>query len=153
MENLWIRWMPHWITYFKANSSNRSFWPFYRGNAEDVWCKNPEVHIKLQSLILSYIQQDLCLRSYTEQLPLLPCPGSINSLTSFISKTSIFYSMKVGLMFNASIHPGNLMEFLEGHRCTILKQCSSVLCQNRSFCAATERTFSTSDNSRDIQTT
>lgn len=149
MEKLWIRWIQYWITYFKANSSNRSFWPFYRGNTEDVWCKNSEVHVKLRSLTLSYIQQNLCLCSYREWLPLLPFRGSINWGTSFISKPSIYYSMKGGLMISSSICPDNLMEFLEGLGCTILDQFSFLLCQNHSFCAATERSsFSPSDNSR-----
>lgn len=121
MEKLWIRWMQYWITYFKANNSNRSFWSFYRGNTEDVWCKNSEVHMLGCSLILSYIQQDQCLHSYTEWLPLLPFMGSINWLTSLISKNSIYYSMEAGLTFSSSVCPGNLTEFLEGPGCTILK--------------------------------
>lgn len=127
--------MQYWTTYFKANSSQRSFWPFYRGNAEDVWCKNSEVHIRLQSLMLSYIQQNLCIRSYTERIFLLPLTGSINWMTFLISKSRIYYSMEAGLMLSSSICPDNLMTFLEGFGCKILKQLSSLLCQNHSWCS------------------
>lgn len=45
-------------------------------------------------------------------------------------------------MLSSSVCTGNLMEFLEGHRYTILKQFSTVLCQNHPFCAAMETFFS-----------
>lgn len=123
MEKLWIRWMQYWITHFKANSSTRGFCPFYVGKAEDVWCKNSAVRLNWKLLFWVIYSKNWVYPAPWSDFPLC----SIDWLTSSISNPSTYYPIKAGLMLSSSICPGNLMEFLESHGCTILKTIHSSL--------------------------
>lgn len=114
MEKFWIRWTQYWITYFKQTALTELSDPFI-----EETLKMYDVRFQgCTCLLLSYMQWDLCLHSYTEQIPLLPFTDSIDWLTSLISKNNIYYSMDVAVILSMSKCLDNFTEFLEGPGCT-----------------------------------